>query len=114
MDDIPSWFWMIVVAGLSGMLGLIMYYLSMLLRETMLTVREFKYLVVEFHDILDSVKMLLEKMNRISDTLASTVESVTSSVLKPLAVVGSWVSSVKSFVTGFGAGEEEEPDEVEE
>jgi hypothetical protein len=36
MQEIPAWFWMIVVAGLSGMVGLILFYLAMLLKETML------------------------------------------------------------------------------
>ncbi|MDD3661751.1 MAG: hypothetical protein PHG63_01675 [Candidatus Dojkabacteria bacterium] len=107
MEEIPSWFWMAIVSGLSAMLALIMYYIAMLLRETTLTVREFKYMVVEFHDILDSAKALLEKVNRISETISDTVEAVSVSVLQPLAVVGSWVTAIKSAVSRFTGGEEE-------
>lgn len=101
MDEIPYWFWMIIVTGLSGMLGFIMYYLALLLRETMLTVREFKYLVVEFHDVLDSAKVLMEKMNRVSDTMTRTVETVSSSILQPLAAIGSWINSLRSMISSF-------------
>ena len=92
MEEIPYWFWMMIVTGLSGMLGFIMYYLALLLRETMLTVRELKYIIVEFHDVLDSAKILMEKMNRVSDTLTSTVETVSGSILQPLAAIGSGVN----------------------
>lgn len=108
MADIPSWFWMLVVAGLSGMLGLIMYYIALLLRETMLTVREFKYIVVEFRDILDSTKALMQKVNRMSDTMATTIETISGSILKPIAVVGTWVNSIKSVIeqyTGLKSGD---------
>lgn len=106
MTEIPPWFWMAVIAGLSGMLGFIMYHTAMLLRETTLTVRETKYLIVELHDILDSAKMFLEKANRIADTISSTAEAVSTSILRPLAVVGTWVNSAKSFMSRFtGEGE---------
>jgi uncharacterized protein YoxC len=107
MEEIPAWFWMVVVAGLSGMLGLIMYYTAMLLRETTLTVKEVKYLVVEFHDILDSTKMLMEKVNRAVDTLSATVEAVSESILRPLAVVGSWVTAAKAAVSRFSGSSAE-------
>jgi len=101
MGDIPSWFWMIVVAGLSGMLGLIMYHTAMLLRETTLTMREVKYLMVELHDILDSAKIFLEKANRVIDSVSTTVDTVSKSVLQPLSAIGSWVNSVKDLVSKY-------------
>jgi SNF family Na+-dependent transporter len=108
MSDIPAWFWMVIIAGLSGMLGLIMYYMAMLLRESTLTVRETKYIIVEFHDILDSMKMFLEKANRIADTTASTIETVSTSILKPLAAIGVWVNGVRSFVSEFTGEKKQE------
>jgi hypothetical protein len=101
MGDISSLFWMIIIASLSGMLGLIMYHTAMLLRETTLTMRELKYILVELHDVLDSAKIFLEKANRAVDTVSSTVDAVSSSILQPLAVLGSWVNSVKGFVSKY-------------
>lgn len=101
---------MLIIAGLSGMLGFIMYHTAMLLRESTLTLREAKYLIVEMHDILDAAKMFLEKANRIADTVSSTAEAVSSSILRPLAVIGTWVNSVKGYVSRF-TGEE---DSIEE
>lgn len=105
MEEIPVLFWMVIVAGLSGMLGLIMYYAAMLLRETTLTIKELKYVIVEFHDILDSAKMLMEKVSRVVETVSSTVQSVSESILQPLAVVGSWVTAVKSAVSRFSGSD---------
>lgn len=115
MDAIPYWFWMIIVAGLSGMLGLIMYYTAMLLRESTSTVREFKFILVEMHEILDSAKSLLEKLNHIGDTVSKTVETVSTTILQPLAVVGTWIASVKSLVGRFtGGGDDREDEEIDE
>ena len=107
MTDVPAWFWMIVIAGLSGMLGVIMYYMAMLLRELTLTVREARYVVVEFHDILDSAKIMLEKANRAVDTVASTLETISSTIIKPVIAIGTALTAVRSFVTRF-TGEVEE------
>lgn len=101
MDVIPAWYWMVIIAGLSGMLGLIMYYMAMFLRETTLTVREFKYVVVDFHDIMDVARTFFEKVNRVADTVSSTVDVVSNSILKPVAMIGTVFNSLRSVVNRF-------------
>lgn len=107
MSDIPSWFWMLIIAGLSGMLGLIMYHMAMLLRETTLTVREFRYVVTEMHDIIDTAKAFLDRVNRIADTIENTVGAVSESILKPLAAIGVWMNTIKGVVSRFTGGSPE-------
>ncbi len=107
MEEVPYWFWMLIVAGLSGMLGLIMYHTAMLLRETTLTVREFKYVVVEFHDIMDAAKIFLERINRVAETVSTIVETVSSSILRPIAMIGTALASVRSIVSRFTGGEDD-------
>ena len=107
MGDIPAWFWMFIIFGLSVLLGMIMYHLAMLLRESTLTVREFKYLVIELHDILDSAKIFLERANRIADTVGNVVDTVSNTILKPVATIGMWMKSAQGVMSRFtGQGEE--------
>jgi predicted RNA-binding protein with EMAP domain len=101
MQQIPNWYWMIILAGLSGLLGLIFFYFAMLLKESMLAVREIRYMVIEVHDIIDSVKMIVDKVQRIVDMVGNTVETFTTNILKPLAAFGAVFSGIKGFVSKF-------------
>ena len=102
---------MIIVSGLSGMLGLIMYHTAMLLRESTLTVKEFKYTMMEMHDILDGAKIFVERINRIAETLSSTVEVISTSVLKPVAAIGTALGAVKTMMRRFTGADTDEADE---
>jgi hypothetical protein len=108
MEEVPYWFWMIVVAGLSGMLGLIMYHTAMLLRESTLTVREFKYVVMEMHDIMDAAKIFLERVNRIAETISSAAETISTTILRPVAMIGTALASVRSLIARFTGGDPED------
>lgn len=108
MEEVPYWFWMIIVTGLAGMLGLIMYYTAMLLRETTSTVHEFKYVMMEMHDVIDGLKGLLERLNRIADkasatveTVLSTIDTISNSIVKPVVAIGATLSSVKAIVERY-------------
>jgi predicted RNA-binding protein with EMAP domain len=108
---------MIILAGLSGLLGLIFYYLAMLIKEAMLTVRETRYMIIEVHDIIDTSKMIVEKVQGIVDMVGTTVDTVTSSIIKPVAAIGAFFKTIKGFTGGFGSmrrTEEEVVEEVEE
>jgi hypothetical protein len=98
MEQIPNWYWMIILGGLSGLLGLIFYYLAMLLKEAMLTVREARYMIIEVHDIVDTAKTIVQKGQRIIDMVEITVENLTSTVLKPLSMVGAFLATIKKVV----------------
>ncbi|MEA3357221.1 MAG: hypothetical protein U9Q67_02205 [Patescibacteria group bacterium] len=107
MEEIPAAYWMIIITGLSGMLGLIMYYMAMLLKESMKSVRELRYMIVETHDILDAAKVAVEKSSRIVDMVSTTVETVSDSILRPIAGISTFLLTIKSFLSNFvGVGEE--------
>lgn len=109
MDTIPSWFWMVIIAGITGMVGLILFYVAMLLKESMLTVREFRYMMVEMHDIIDTVKVATEKLKNIMDMIESSVKMIKTAILKPIASIGSIFERIREFFTRFtGGGESEE------
>lgn len=101
MDAIPSWFWMIIITGLSAMIGLIFFYMAMLLRETTMSMREIRYMIIELHELVDSVKIILEKGKRVLDTVVSTTDAISVAVMRPVKVVGSIVSNIESFFAGF-------------
>ncbi len=94
MDQIPAWFWMLIIGGLSVVIGMILFYTAMLVRESVMTLREFRFMLVELHDILDSSKLLLEKVNRVADTASSVVDSFSRTVMKPLSVVSSFMDNL--------------------
>lgn len=99
MQEIPTWFWMIIISGLSGMLGLILFYVAMLLKESMMTVREFRYMIVEVHDIIDSIKVAIEKAQRIVDKVSSTVDTISDVVVRPVTTIATFFSGVKDIVS---------------
>lgn len=101
MQEIPPWFWMIIISGLSGLFGLILFYVAMLLKESMMTIREFRYMLVEVHDIIDSAKIAIEKGQRIIDMISSTVETISDSVLKPIAAVSTFFLGAKNIVSRY-------------
>jgi len=92
---------MIIISGLSGMFGLILFYFAMLLKESMMTVREFRYMLIEVHDIIDSTKIAVEKAQRIIDMISSTVETISGSILKPIAAISTFLLGAKSIVSRY-------------
>lgn len=97
---------MLVIAGLSGMLGLIMYYLAMLLRETTLTVREARFIVVEMQDVVAESKAALKKVNKMIDSASSVVGTVSDSIIKPIVAIGGMLKTVNEYVSKFSRGRE--------
>lgn len=106
MESIPAWFWMVIITGLSGMLGLIFFYVAMLMRETTMTVREFRYMLVEFHDIIDSSRVAIDRINHIIGTISTTVETISSTLLRPLSVFTTLFAGLRGFASRFGMGED--------
>lgn len=101
MQDIPSWFWMIITAGLSGMLGLILFYVAMLTKELTYTVREFRFMTAEMHDIIETAKTVTKKATKIVDTVQDTVETVSDSVVTPVKMFSAMVTRIQSVISSF-------------
>ena len=106
MDQIPSTFWMIIISVITFGFTAVLIYFALLIKESMKTVREMRFLLIETHEIMDSAKIILEKVGRVVDTVGSTTETISTMLLKPFAFVTTAIQSVKSFASGFVRDEE--------
>ncbi|MBN2100902.1 hypothetical protein JW710_03340 [Candidatus Dojkabacteria bacterium] len=111
MSEIPAWYWMLIIAGLSGMFGLILFYVAMLLRESMMTVREFRFMLMDMHDVMDTAKEIVQKSKKIVDTVSTTLDAISETILKPVAAIGALFNRIKGFTSKFSG--EEVDDEID-
>lgn len=114
MSEIPSWFWMIIIAGLSGVFGMILFYTAMLIRESLFTVREARLILKESRDLIASAKEAFHKLNGMFSKIQMTVETVSDSIIQPFVLISSLVGKIKSKISGLkssvGVGEDEVPE----
>ncbi len=101
MSEIPSWFWMVIIAGLSGMFGMILFYTAMLLREGGLTMREVRFVVKESKEIITSAKEAFKKINDMLGIVQKTVDTVSGYVIRPFELISSFVNKIKRKIPGF-------------
>lgn len=90
MGEIPSVFWMIVIGGLSAMLGLIFYYIAMVFKEVSMTVHESQDLIRNSNEILSEAK---ESVSIVNDS----VKSIKTKIIDPILQIGNFLSSISEF-----------------
>ncbi len=100
MQGIPVWFWMVIITGLSIMLVLVLYYLAMLLKESMYTVREVRNTIINLQDVFESVREIAEKAKGIVSKVSGTVDSISESILKPISAISGTLMAFKGFFGG--------------
>lgn len=108
METIPAWFWMTVIAFLTVLFGLILYYVAMLIRETTATMSEVKATLTDSRKLIQNANVIVEdSMGIVKDVkdsvskLKGTVDEVNEMILVPVRKVGNILETVLSFVEGF-------------
>lgn len=114
MNEIPSWFWMIIIAGLSGMFGMILFYTAMLVKEGSLTVREARFILKESRDLITSAKDVFHKLNGMLGKIQRTVETVSNYIIQPFALISGFIEKIKSKISGLKSSVGIDEDEVPE
>jgi hypothetical protein len=107
MDEIPSWFWMVIISGLSGMFGMILFYTAMLLRESTFTVKEARFILKESRALILSAKEAFKKINGMLNMVQDTIEKVSTYIIQPFQLISGFLDKIKSKVPGFSAQSEE-------
>jgi hypothetical protein len=107
METIPAWFWMIVIGGLSIMLGLILFYVAMLMRETMLTVQEARYFLIDFHDVLDTFKAVSQRIKKTVDVVGNTVETISNTIMRPVNMLSGAFGKLQGVVGRWTGNDED-------
>lgn len=101
MESIPSEYWMIVIGVLSALLGLILYYLAMFLKESTKTVvevqgvvRESKEVLKKANTIADNAGVIVSSFREMSNGIQSSLSETVETILTPLQKLGSVISAI--------------------
>ncbi len=93
METIPPVFWMIVIAILTVMICLVLYYLAMLLKESRDTVAKTEPIIKDLQTSVSSVTDTLNEVNNL--------------VVKPVRGIEAAISVVNGIITGIKGDTEE-------
>lgn len=83
MNEIPAIFWMVIIAGLSAIFALILYYVAMLLRETTGAVEDARGVIQKTDAIVGDVTEVSGALKGTVTMLTGTVDKIHDSLLKP-------------------------------
>ena len=105
-NEIPAIFWMVIISGLSVLLGLILYYFAMILREATNTMSEVTKTVQKSNLLLDDAAEVVSVAKTSAKKLEGTVDTMNEAVLVPLKSIGSVLHTLSGFISGFRGSEE--------
>lgn len=105
-NEIPALFWMVIITGLSVLLGMILYYLAMILKEARNTMGEVTKTVQKSNVLLDDAAEVVSVAKSSAKKLEGTVDEVNQAVVQPLRTIGSALHAVSGFIGGFRGTEE--------
>jgi cell division protein FtsB len=100
-NQIPALFWMVIITGLSSLLGLILFYCAMLLKDTRSTVQELTKTVAKSNKLLDEVDDVVITAKESVSLLKDTATEINRSVVAPVRSLGSVLHTLSGFVEGF-------------
>ncbi|MCA9376897.1 hypothetical protein H6763_02910 [Candidatus Nomurabacteria bacterium] len=100
-NQIPAVFWMVVISGLSILLGMILYYLAMILREATNTMSEVTKTVQKSNVLLDDAAEVVSVAKTSAKKLEETVDEVNKAIIVPVRSIGSVLHTVSGFIEGF-------------
>jgi hypothetical protein len=93
-EEIPSIYWMIIIAVPVGFFTFILYQLGMFIKDS-------RGIVTEAKQTLNKTNVMLDDAQEIVNTVKSTVNEVNQAVVRPIRAIGSVLSTVSGFVEGL-------------
>ncbi len=101
METIPAQYWMVIIGALSALLGLILYYVAMFLKESTKTVVEVRGVVKESKEVLqktnaivDDAGIIVSSFKEVSNGIQTSLSETVDSILTPLQKLGSVISAL--------------------
>ncbi len=101
MDTIPSIFWMIIIALLTGFICFVLYQLAMLLKESKNAVSETKKIVVDAQETLKTLNGIINDVEEMVGTIKGTVYQVNDAIIVPIRKITSIVGVASGFIEGI-------------
>jgi hypothetical protein len=100
MDQIPSEYWMIIIGVLAALLGYILYYMAILVKEAGGAIRDSR-------EIIRNSNKIVADSSEIVASVKGTVNEVNEAVLVPARGLGNIINSFSSFLSGLVASKKE-------
>ncbi len=100
-NTIPALFWMVIIFGLSVLLGLILYYLAMLLKDSRETVKEVTKTVSKSNKLLDEVDEVVVDAKESVKLFKETATEINKSIVMPVRSIGSVLYTISGFLNGL-------------
>lgn len=103
-NEIPAWFWMIIIAWLAVLLGLILYYIAMVMKETAGTIKETSEVVKSSNKLVTESTEILSDLKGTAKMLNTVMKEVSDSILPPIKKIGTLLNAVTTVldkITGF-------------
>ncbi len=108
MGSIPAIYWMVVIGVLTGLFGLILYYIAMFVRESTGTMSEVKGTLSDSRKLIQASGKVVEEAHSIVagvkgsiDNIRGTVDEVTDSFLRPISRLTEILNSVIDYILSF-------------
>lgn len=104
MSEIPSVYWMIIFGAVTFMFCFVLYYLAMLIKESRDAIRDSREMLKSADEILKKTTLIVSDVQEAIATVKGTVDQVNEAILLPIKRVGSAITTVGDFVSGFKKG----------
>lgn len=93
MVNIPPVFWMVIIASLAILFGLIMFYVAMMFRQLVMTLEETT-------SILQKSNTVIDESTEIVSSVKSMVKGIQENIIEPLMGIGRVFKIISSFIDG--------------
>lgn len=101
MSDIPSVYWMIIIALIVFMICLVLYYFAILIKRSGEVVNEVKPLLKNTDEILKQTAVMVNDAQEAVSVVKGTLIEINGAILAPVRKIGSVISIVGDFFEGL-------------
>jgi hypothetical protein len=93
-QEIPSIYWMIIIAVPVAFFTFILFELAMFIKDS-------RGIITEAKETLNKTNKILSDTQEIITTAKSTVNEVKESIVTPIRSIGNVLSSITAFISGL-------------
>jgi predicted PurR-regulated permease PerM len=101
MSEIPAVYWMIIIGVVTFMFCFVLYYVAMLIRESRDAIRDSREMLKSADEILKKTTLIVNDVQETIATVKGTVGQINEAILLPIKRIGSTITTVGDFISGF-------------